>query len=62
MWLLYTWLYNNYSLPFRKKQFLKEEEIREKLSGNICRCTGYTGIIKAVKEVMANRFKRSIND
>jgi len=45
-----------------KKQYLSDEEIRKKLSGNICRCTGYTGIIKAVKEVMANRFKRSIND
>ena len=39
-----------------------DTEIRDWLEGNICRCTGYTGIIKAVKEVMANRFKRSIND
>ena len=45
-----------------KKQFLKEEEIREKLSGNICRCTGYTGIVKAVEEVFLNRFKKSKND
>ena len=27
-------------------------KIREMLSGNICRCTGYTGIINAVKEVI----------
>jgi carbon-monoxide dehydrogenase small subunit len=26
-----------------------EEEIREGLSGNICRCTGYVGIVKAVQ-------------
>lgn len=36
-------------------EFLKEnpnpsdEEIREALSGNLCRCTGYQGIIKSVK-------------
>ena len=45
-----------------KKEFLNEEEIRKKLSGNLCRCTGYTGIIKAVKEVISNRFKISKND
>jgi carbon-monoxide dehydrogenase small subunit len=26
-----------------------EEEIREGLSGNICRCTGYQNIVEAVK-------------
>lgn len=28
-----------------------EDEIRECISGNLCRCTGYTNIIKAVKQV-----------
>ncbi|ACZ40225.1 MULTISPECIES: (2Fe-2S)-binding protein [Sphaerobacter] len=28
-----------------------EDEIREGLSGNICRCTGYQGIVAAVKSV-----------
>ncbi len=27
-----------------------DTEIREALSGNLCRCTGYTKIVKAVKE------------
>ena len=26
-----------------------EEQIREALSGNLCRCTGYQGIVKAVR-------------
>lgn len=27
-----------------------DEEIREYLSGNVCRCTGYVGIVAAVKD------------
>ena len=27
-----------------------EEEIRKGISGNICRCTGYVNIVKAIKE------------
>ena len=42
----------------RNKIFLNEDEIRKKLSGNICRCTGYTGIVKAVYEVMKTRFDK----
>jgi 2-furoyl-CoA dehydrogenase 2Fe-2S iron sulfur subunit len=29
-----------------------EEELREVLSGHICRCTGYAGIMKALKEAV----------
>jgi carbon-monoxide dehydrogenase small subunit len=29
-----------------------EEEIREYLKGNLCRCTGYVNIIKAVKRAV----------
>jgi carbon-monoxide dehydrogenase small subunit len=29
---------------------LTEEEIREGISGNLCRCTGYQNIVDAVKE------------
>jgi 2-furoyl-CoA dehydrogenase 2Fe-2S iron sulfur subunit len=32
---------------FKEKPDASEEEIREVLSGNLCRCTGYTPIIKA---------------
>jgi carbon-monoxide dehydrogenase small subunit len=27
-----------------------EEEIRHALEGNICRCTGYQGIVNAIKD------------
>jgi carbon-monoxide dehydrogenase small subunit len=27
---------------------LTEEEVREQLDGNLCRCTGYHNIVKAV--------------
>jgi carbon-monoxide dehydrogenase small subunit len=40
-------------------QFLREnadptdDEIREGISGNLCRCTGYQGIVRAVKRASA---------
>lgn len=34
-----------------------ETEIRLALSGNLCRCTGYVGIVKAVKDVLSIRRK-----
>jgi carbon-monoxide dehydrogenase small subunit len=34
-----------------------EEQIREALSGNLCRCTGYKNIIEAVEEMVENRNK-----
>ena len=30
-------------------------EIREGLSGNLCRCTGYQGIIKAVESLVPSQ-------
>jgi aerobic-type carbon monoxide dehydrogenase small subunit (CoxS/CutS family) len=32
-----------------------ELEVREGLSGNLCRCTGYVGIVEAVLEVASAR-------
>lgn len=34
---------------------ISEARIREELSGNICRCTGYVGIVEAVKKVAAGK-------
>jgi carbon-monoxide dehydrogenase small subunit len=35
-----------------------EALIRKELSGNLCRCTGYTGIVKAIQSVLAQRLPR----
>ncbi|MGI9303401.1 MAG: xanthine dehydrogenase family Fe-S subunit [Gammaproteobacteria bacterium] len=37
----------------RRVRHTDEQRIREELSGNLCRCTGYVGIVDAVCEVMA---------
>jgi carbon-monoxide dehydrogenase small subunit len=31
----------------------KEDEIRRAISGNLCRCTGYVNIVKAVQHAAA---------
>jgi carbon-monoxide dehydrogenase small subunit len=30
-----------------------EDEIREGICGNLCRCTGYTNIVKAIQQAAA---------
>ena len=32
-----------------------EEEVRDMLSGHLCRCTGYVGMVRAILEVASNR-------
>jgi carbon-monoxide dehydrogenase small subunit len=32
-----------------------EDEVRIGLSGNLCRCTGYDGIVKAVLDVASRK-------
>ena len=32
-----------------------EARIRLELSGNLCRCTGYVGIVRAIAKVLASR-------
>jgi carbon-monoxide dehydrogenase small subunit len=39
----------------RRKGGLTEREIRLAMSGNLCRCTGYVGIVRAVQRVMVER-------
>ncbi len=36
-----------------------EARIREELSGNLCRCTGYVGIVAAIQDVLAQGSHRS---
>jgi carbon-monoxide dehydrogenase small subunit len=37
----------------RRKQGLSRDQIRTEISGNLCRCTGYMGIVNAIERVMA---------
>lgn len=39
----------------RHHQLETDEDIREALSGNICRCTGYQHIVQAVRELARER-------
>jgi aerobic-type carbon monoxide dehydrogenase small subunit (CoxS/CutS family) len=42
--------------PFvRDRPGATDEEIREALAGNLCRCTGYEGIVQAVRVAMRAR-------
>jgi len=34
---------------------LDDRQLRERLSGNICRCTGYTGIVRAARRAASTR-------
>jgi aerobic carbon-monoxide dehydrogenase small subunit len=37
-----------------------EHEIRIAMSGNLCRCTGYVGIVRAIQSVIENRRSRGL--
>ncbi len=37
-----------------------EHEIRVAMSGNLCRCTGYVGIVRAIQSVVADRRARGV--
>ena len=38
---------------FREKEYPTEEEIKEYLAGNLCRCSGYMSQLRAVKKFLA---------
>ena len=38
----------------RRKPDLKAEEIRIAISGNLCRCTGYQGIVRSIQSAAQN--------
>ena len=42
-----------------KQPHATREEIREHLSGNYCRCTGYEAIVDAIEAVLAERRKEA---
>ncbi|MFC5587794.1 (2Fe-2S)-binding protein [Sporosarcina soli] len=50
--------------PFLKEnEDPTEEEIREAVSGNLCRCTGYANIVKAVQQaVQIQRTSKSLKE
>jgi carbon-monoxide dehydrogenase small subunit len=39
----------------KQNPLFTEDDIREALAGNLCRCTGYTSIFKAIKEAARMR-------
>ena len=49
MWILHT-RYGYECSRSATNQNPSDQEIREWLEGNICRCTGYQNIVAAVKE------------
>lgn len=38
-----------------RKPDATEEDLKDVLSGHICRCTGYVGIMEAIRDVIANK-------
>jgi len=43
----------------RKYPLASDEEIREGLSGNLCRCTGYQNIVAAIRSAAARRVEKT---
>jgi aerobic carbon-monoxide dehydrogenase small subunit len=41
------------STVYRQAEEMTDEEIRAALGGQLCRCTGYVGIVRAVRAAAA---------
>ena len=44
------------------KKLYSDDELRKKLSGHLCRCTGYENIMRAVKKTMYKRLGKDFPD
>lgn len=53
MRLLQPRLYHECAGPFREKPDPNEEEIKEYLAGNLCRCSGYEGQLRGIQNFLA---------
>ena len=53
MWHLYVGMLVASDVLLRKNPKPSEEEVRFWLAGNLCRCTGYDKIVRAVLETAA---------
>jgi carbon-monoxide dehydrogenase small subunit len=42
----------------RKYPLATDDDIREGLSGNLCRCTGYQNIVAAIRSAAARRAEK----
>ena len=52
--VLHAWHDHGFHQPPLENPDPTEEEIREALEGNYCRCTGYENIVKAVQQAARN--------
>ena len=52
MWILQSWIYNECTCNGRELKEFSDEDIKEYLVGNLCRCTGYMGQFRAVKKYL----------
>jgi carbon-monoxide dehydrogenase small subunit len=50
MRLLHSWYGDECRRYLQKASYPSAQQIREQLEGNICRCTGYQNIVKAVQQ------------